>query len=576
LILAKGKEAEAKIKENSGLRIDLAKMIYENDIKNAEFITKQTPEIITAYLNQDKALLKNVESGMKWLNLQIEYDKLGGKGKRAKAIWEEVQAMTAQDKENYVLAKGLNKLIDTQKDKITTDLQEIESSKQSAINLRVSSKLDALTAKDQKKTQSERLKDQQDYQTKSLKLADDYEKSQIESLTGIEKLKAQREFGIKQIKEIRDQLAKLGVITPEQMAMLEAMGNNVWKAYYKGVLEEAKRVTPKQQEEITKALLGEMPELPGLQKMTQNTVENLEKALKGNEAMEPFSIWKLIGIDPESDEGSEQIEAIKEVASTINGVLEESLQQRVEIAQRRREILDTQISELQNEIELEAELMQEGFANNLDLKKRELDGLKKQREEALKAEEKAVRQEQLLSKITQTTNILSGVSNIIAVYSKIPVLGLILAAASIASLFAIWSKAKTTTATATALAEGGSGTEKGMITGRRHSQGGERFLDHIEVERGEAFGVLSRGATEKYGNIFHNMVSSFNKDAMPDFIAPAVSNSIRVENSGPNSRLDKVNTSINRLNQSLLRQSQVSISGNKRIIKNGNKIRIIG
>ena len=27
-----------------------------------------------------------------------------------------------------------------------------------------------------------------------------------------------------------------------------------------------------------------------------------------------------------------------------------------------------------------------------------------------------------------------------------------------------------------------------MITGKRHSQGGERFLDHVEVESGEAWG----------------------------------------------------------------------------------------
>ena len=319
-------------------------------------------------------------------------------------------------------------------------------------------------------------------------------------------------------------------------------------------------------------MLGNIDELPGLQKLTQNTAENIQKQLDSNKAMEGFSIWKLIGIDENDPEGQDQIEAIKEVAGTINGVLEDVLSQRVDIAQRQRELYDTQISELQNEIELESQLMAEGYANNLRGKQMELDALKKQRAEALKAEEKAVGQEQLLAKITQTTNILSGVSDIIKTYSKIPALGLILAAGAIASLFAIWAKAKTTASTAI-LAEGGSGSDTGMITGKRHSQGGERFLNHVEVEKGESWGVLSRPASAKYGKVFHEMISSFNKNEMPDIVSsPIINNPVTIENSGPNSRLDRVI----KINEALLKQSHQYNVGNKRIIKKGDKIRIIG
>ena len=85
---------------------------------------------------------------------------------------------------------------------------------------------------------------------------------------------------------------------------------------------------------------------------------------------------------------------------------------------------------------------------------------------------------------------------------------------------------------------------------------------------------MSRPASEKYGKVFHELVNSFNKDEMPQF-AP-VSNNVRVENSGPNSRLDKVNTSINKLNDNLTRQAQVTFVGGKKVIKQGNKVRIIG
>jgi hypothetical protein len=70
------------------------------------------------------------------------------------------------------------------------------------------------------------------------------------------------------------------------------------------------------------------------------------------------------------------------------------------------------------------------------------------------------------------------------------------------------------------------------------------------------------------------MVSSFNKNEMPNFMP--VTNQVSVENSGPNSRLDKVNTSINKLNDNLTRQTQVTFTGNKKVIRTGNKVRIIG
>ena len=87
-------------------------------------------------------------------------------------------------------------------------------------------------------------------------------------------------------------------------------------------------------------------------------------------------------------------------------------------------------------------------------------------------------------------------------------------------------------------------------------------------------GILSRPASEKYGKVFHELVNSFNKDEMPQF-AP-VSNNVRVENSGPNSRLDRVISEQRKLNESLMKQSVITQVGGKKVIKTGNKVRIVG
>ena len=178
----------------------------------------------------------------------------------------------------------------------------------------------------------------------------------------------------------------------------------------------------------------------------------------------------------------------------------------------------------------------------------------------------------------QAASLASAVANLFSKETrKLGVAGVITAGIGVASMLVAFASSVAKIKGATAayqLAEGGSGSETGMITGKRHAQGGERFLDHVEVESGEAWGVLSRPASEKYGKVFHELVNSFNKDEMPQF-AP-VSNNVRVENSGPNSRLDRVISEQRKLNESLMRQSVITQVGGKKVIKTGNKVRIVG
>jgi hypothetical protein len=57
---------------------------------------------------------------------------------------------------------------------------------------------------------------------------------------------------------------------------------------------------------------------------------------------------------------------------------------------------------------------------------------------------------------------------------------------------------------------------------------------------------------------------------------PSMSNSVFVNNDGSNSRLDKLIAEQRKLNEKYGREAQIMVSGNKKIIKRGNKIRIIG
>lgn len=414
---------------------------------------------------------------------------------------------------------------------------------------------------------ADRLKRQQEYQKAALQLIDDHEKSIIDSLSGNKKLEAQRKYDIKQLKEFRDQLAKLGPITEEMKKMLQDILDNFWKNYYKELAEGAKdtKPTPEQMKAISKALLGNMPSLEGIQ-------EDVIRTTPGTEYKE-FSIWNLLGLDPESEDGEKAINALKEGAETIKNIMNDIFEQRVEDAERNRELLDSQINQTLSALEMEQELQLAGYANNVTAKKAELERLKTLRDEAISKEKAAVEAQQRLDTVLQASNLITSISEIFkSLIKALGPLGIIPAIVVSGTMLAAFVAAKVKAKEATSkLEEGGSGT----VTGKRHSSGGERFLDHVEIEQGEQWGVLSRRASGKYGDMFHDMVSSFNKDQMPEFITPTTTNLVRVDNNGPNSRLDRVIKEQEKMNTQL-KQGQLYTVGNKRILKSGNKIRIIG
>ena len=405
------------------------------------------------------------------------------------------------------------------------------------------------------------LEIQQKFQDLSLKLLDDYDKSVIDSLEGAEKLKAQREYDLKQIAAFKKQLEALGKLSDIQEEQFQVLVGNINKAFADAMVKYTK-LTPDQKTAISEALVGSI-DLPGLQK-------SFIKTTTPTDPYAEFSFWKLLGIDEESDEGKEQIAAFEESADKIKGIIDDLYQKRVEDATRNRELLDQQILELQNSIQTEAILTRDGYASNVSLKKQELAQLQKERDAALRQEEKTIQRQKQLEAISQTVSLMSSAANLIKqLTSKGGVVGLVLAVGAIASLYALWANAKTKASESTRLAEGGSGDDKGIIKGKRHFQGGERFRDNIEVEDGEAWGVLNRRATKQFGPVFHEMISSFNRGELPEIASPSVN--VVMDTKGTNKRLDAVKGELVKANS----KKEIAFTGDKKIIRNGNSVRIV-
>jgi hypothetical protein len=480
-----------------------------------------------------------------------------------------------------------------------------------------------------KESKSDQLKNQEEFNKSIEKLYDEYNKSNIDSLSGVEQINAIRDFNIKTINEEQTRLEKIGTLTEEQYKIFDALRQSEFNRaekdtaeFHKQELEAERKANEEMLGEIEKAY-GDQQALWDLEKDLEiqalelagkdtetamlevekrylqrritaitariNTETDFQKKLELEKIKEllqgevaavdkqvkaiDFNFWEAIGIsDPDQQEKAK--ENLKIAVDTMVGVMDEIFANRVDDAQRNRDLIDEQIEYTTEALDREMELAKLGYANNVDAKKKELEDLKKAREKAIKEEEKAVKAQRAMDTVMQVTSLITASAQILKGTAKDPItLGI--AIATIAAMFAAFGIAKASAAKATKLAEGGVGTEIGIIGGKSHQEGGEPFLNHVEVERGEMWGVLSKSAAAKHGKEFSQIVTSFNKDNLVVERVDAPNNYINVDVNQTNSRLDKVENQLIKLNRHFAGQKEVHETADVRIEKIGNKTRII-
>lgn len=343
----------------------------------------------------------------------------------------------------------------------------------------------------------------------------------------------------------------------------------------------------------------------------RKTINEIKGELSGLSNLETgdFNIFKLFGLDPESEDGAEVIKGISVAADTAREVLTEVNRLRLESAQAAIDAADEEIQAIQNKIEakqseLEEEqaLSEEGFSsreeaitNDLALLKSQQAAEKVERDKALAEKKKIQKQQAIVDTITQASSLITAAAQVFQSVAGIPFVGPVLGAGLVAAMIGsfIAAKAKVFSNISKQKAERGM---VGIVRGNRHSDGGEAFGDHIEVEDGEAFGVLSRSATKKYGKIHKAFINAMNKGKSLSEVGKIINLNTRKENTVIELR-EKENNVVNLNNQIVLKgkdnestekdqtikdfvsfykgQEKVSFSGGKKIIKVGNTTRIV-
>ena len=260
-------------------------------------------------------------------------------------------------------------------------------------------------------------------------------------------------------------------------------------------------------------------------KKTINDLKGQVADLDSQDGDKSFSIWKMVGLDPENKEDSAIIEGVTTAFNTIKDILTQVNELRLQAAQTALDAANAEVEAAEKTIEAkekqldrEIELAKLGYANNIEQTQKELAAAKQleqtKKQEAQKAleEKKKIQKQQLIiDTITQVSSLITAAAQVFQSVASIPFVGVALGAALVAGMIGSFIAAKVMAFKAINNEKAEKG-KFGVIKGRRHSDGGENFDDHIEVEDGEAYGVFSRGATNKHRHIIESFVNSVNKD----------------------------------------------------------------
>ena len=208
------------------------------------------------------------------------------------------------------------------------------------------------------------------------------------------------------------------------------------------------------------------------------------------------ALKKALNID------DEQIDSLKDGFNTALNAYTSFIDAKTEIAKQDVQNSTNRISELQNLLQAEIQLNQQGYASNIQGRMAQIEAEEQTRQKALQQQAKYQKQSAIIDSAQMVASTAVSVANIFKVWSGVPFVGPLLAGVQIGAMLlqiaASQQKARS-------LAKFGDG---GLIGGRKHSQGGTV----IEAEKGEY--IVNADSTGEY----FNTIKDINDKANPEKI----------------------------------------------------------
>ena len=266
-------------------------------------------------------------------------------------------------------------------------------------------------------------------------------------------------------------------------------------------------------------------------------VDNLQKQINDLRKLDLSLLDRIKNKIIESlDISAEELGFIVEQTKFLFGGLTDAITTNtdVQIEQQQRIVdnYDRNIDKLEDRLQGELKLREEGVANDARIVeeqlRNELELRRAAKEKQLELEKKAARQQFAIEATQQASALAVSVANILKDSSKFGLLGIFAAAAGIASMFALFQKYKAQTAKIQQdipdLRGGGYLDDRGILVGPSHEGGGIALIYKnrvVEAEGGEA--VLPKKAVDQYGPEIEQMrLGTYKSDRSKPDVNPSL------------------------------------------------------
>lgn len=213
------------------------------------------------------------------------------------------------------------------------------------------------------------------------------------------------------------------------------------------------------------------------------------------------------------------IKAWNAACSQVISNLQEIAQAEVDVAQAAVDAAEKRVEAAQSAYDAEVEGRNNGYANQVATKKKELQQEKKNMQQKQKLLEQAQKRQEAINTVVQASSLITASANIWSAMSGVPIIGPALALAAIATMWTSFAVAKVKAKQATAAANqeyGEGGLE--FLEGGSHASGNDIDLHqknsegkNMRAEGGEAMAIINKRNTRKYRRVLPDIVDSLNK-----------------------------------------------------------------
>lgn len=232
-----------------------------------------------------------------------------------------------------------------------------------------------------------------------------------------------------------------------------------------------------------------------------------------NERKNYANIWEVLGIDMDSNQTS----ALNSVFDQAKEALNSWMDARKAAADQAKELADDEVSAAENALNREIELRNQGYANNVALRERELADAKEKQKQAMEEQKKAAQEQILLDAALQTSSLITATANIIKQFPNPLAWGPMLVA--MWGSFA-YAKIKAYQASTKSITFGEGGSM--LLEGGSHQSGHDVNLgigpdgSNLRAEGGEYFAVINKRNSRKYGSEIPAVVNALNSGMFED------------------------------------------------------------